>query len=148
MKLQLINPNYPVWEVTNFNLPEIQLTGIETYDQQYTSQTSHLRQQCKPDTRLHNAFSTVWNDHTKILEKFIRKEMNDIEEVRQMWMKTLSNFTYPPFSVSGEFIQDEEGFNMAPSNYQSKLSCISSLPIFKLCLTRMETKIKTTPTKF
>ena len=45
---------------------------------------------------------------------FIRKEMNDIEEVRQMWMKTLSNFTYPPFSVSGEFIQDEEGVNMAP----------------------------------
>ena len=114
MKLQLIDKAYPVWEVSDFDLPETELTSIKTYNQNYESETTHLRQQCKPDNRLHNAFSTVWNGHTKMLEKFIRKDISNIEEVRQMWMNTLSNFTYPPFSVSGEFIQDEEGFDMAP----------------------------------
>lgn len=114
MKLQLIDEKYPVWEVSEFDLPEIELTSIKTYDQQYESETTHLRQHCKPDSISHNAFCTVWNDHTKFLEKFIRKEMNDVEEVRQMWMNTLSNFRYPSFSQSGEFIKDEEDFDMAP----------------------------------
>ena len=34
MKLQLIDEKYPVWEVSEFDLPEIELTSIKTYDQQ------------------------------------------------------------------------------------------------------------------
>lgn len=113
MRYRLINEKFPVWEIDEFILPDVDLQTVKTYDQGYVSSSSHLRQQCKPalDQKF---FCDVWDEHTKELQRFMRNEMNDIEEVRQMWMGNLQNFVYPPFSLSGEFIEDKEGFDMAP----------------------------------
>ena len=48
MRYRLINKNFPVWEIDEFILPDIDLQTVKTYDQGYVSSSSHLRQQCKP----------------------------------------------------------------------------------------------------
>jgi hypothetical protein len=110
MNLKHINYNCPVWEVSDFYLPDVELQEGTYYDQKYTSETTHLRK----NYLLRENLCEKWDINTKELQHFIRTEMNDVEEVRAMWMNTLSGFKYPAFKNSGEVLEDGPGFDMAP----------------------------------
>ena len=110
MDLKHVDYNFPVWEVSNFFLPDVDYQEGICFNKNYSSETTHLRKSYELDEH----FCAVWDLNTKELQSFIRNEINEVEEVRQMWMNTLSNFKYPPFKYSGEILEDNPGFDMAP----------------------------------
>ena len=113
MRLKLIDNDFPVWEVSEFHVPKYMFTGDDTYDQGYESDTVHLRKESKPGIDKLD-FCDAWDANTTILEKYIQGDISNIEEVRQMWMKSLSKFRMPKFKDVGVVIQDGEGFDMSP----------------------------------
>lgn len=108
MNFEQIDPRFPVWKITDFYIQNTNFTEQDNYNQ--GSSHDHLRIKCS----YNEEFILNWDTQTKLLQGYIRNDISSIEEVRQMWMKGLSNFIFPSFKETGEVLKDKEGFKMSP----------------------------------
>ena len=110
MKANLISKDFAVWEIEEFDLPEVSFEVGEVYEQGANDprlrNTVHI-----PDADESNSFYSVWNKHTDLLEKQIKKDSINNLTVWQMWINEVENFKWGD-SGTVRILSDSPGFNM------------------------------------
>lgn len=103
MFLSLIDYNFPIWEISDWELPDIDHTGLktETYDQS----SKHYK---SSDLRQHLNIELDMLTQGKQIQKMLNK--NNLVVIDQMWKGHLERLQWPKGSTN--ILLDKPGFNM------------------------------------
>jgi hypothetical protein len=112
MQIKPTLDHIPVFELSEFDLPEIQTNNTLEYGENPVSKASVLR---KEITNVSDEFLQRWHEHGDTLEKFIKDpqlQKNNLE-MGAMWFGRNQKFRWN-HSDSPRVLQDLPGFNMDP----------------------------------
>ena len=109
--LKLVNPEYPIWEVTEFEVPNFNyiLSNPRNYTQPGHDNSSGLRQSIK----IPQEVNLAWHKSCLPIQEMLKT--CDELVVEQMWKGKLKSFEWPdPEHNSVDVLLDKPGFNMLP----------------------------------
>ena len=111
MKLDLINENFPIWEVTSWDFPDINFDNLylNKFDQSSkTYESSELRQYVH-EFPFFNKLKIRFLEQGKIIEEMLRK--SDLPLLDRMWKGRLKTLNWPNDDLVT--LVDKPGFEMA-----------------------------------
>ena len=123
MKLEVINESYPVWEVTDFNLPEVELEWPEENTEVSKSKLAinRLRIPTSLDDNIpqHKKFAKQWDKHTQQIHEYLCKDkaFEEAPELTSSWPRGFENLKWPQASnhiSTIELLKDKPDFFMTP----------------------------------
>jgi hypothetical protein len=115
--LKLVNPEYPIWEVTEFEVPNFNyiLSNPRNYTQPGHDNSSGLRQSIK----IPQEVNLAWHKSCLPIQEMLKT--CDELVVEQMWKGKLKSFEWPDSEYdSVDVLLDKPGFNM-PAHIDSRI---------------------------
>lgn len=108
-KCSNIDPAYPVWEISNFNLPQNVYTQHNTFYQEGFD-SANLRQECK---HLDENFATQWYNNCVNIEHMLKNCTLDV--VKSIWYDKIKNdFNWPKENQAKvNILLDKQNFSMS-----------------------------------
>lgn len=107
MKIEMIEKNFPIWEIEGFDLPEIYVDSGEVYYQ--ADDIPPLRNQVNIISENQDEFYKAWEKNTKLIEEKIKSEDDII--LREMWIDKLKTFKWPDHGTV-RILADNAGYKM------------------------------------
>ena len=118
MDIRIINSDYPIWEITNFDLPDLVLNELLDSDE-----VKRLEINAKREPRYlnwgnsnHFDFKEKWFGHTQKIQRYLQSGLayEECTELLSMWPTKFERFEWGAGERSIQIIHDRTGFKMAP----------------------------------
>ena len=118
MHLSIINKDYPVWELTEFDLPELAIDSLLDTSVANVLQNNSKREpnHLDWDNPNHFHFKERWFGHTNKIQKYLKSERayEECTELLSMWPNRFERFEWGQGEQSIQIIHDRSGFKMSP----------------------------------
>lgn len=116
MKINMVSENFSVWEISGFDLPDIEVDSGKLYHQ--ADSIPPLRNVVEI-TKNKELFYSTWEKNTKIIEDKVKLDSIDNLLIKQMWMGAIQNFKWND-SGSVRILSDKPNYIMT-SHFDNRL---------------------------
>ena len=118
MEIRCVDPEYPVWELTKLELPDLNVNALRGDKSNSALPINTKREPMMLDwsNQNHFNFKERWIERKAILQDYIKsgRAYEECDEIMPMWPNKFNMFDWGTGEDSVQIIHDRTGFHMGP----------------------------------